>query len=57
MNNQGLYLVDNEDEDQVINQLMLNDPMAGQQYSTAAEERTYSGGKKERVSEQNVQKS
>ena len=51
MNNQGLYLVDNEDEDQVINQLMLNYPIAGQQYNSAAEERTYSGGKKERVAE------
>lgn len=57
MNNQGLYLVENEDEEGVLNQLMLNDPMQSQQYNTTGEDETYSGSKKERGTDQNGQKS
>ena len=56
MNNQGLYLVDNEDEEEVLNQLILNDPMSQKQMNHAVEEGTYSNGRKDRVVDQNDRK-
>lgn len=49
MNNQGLYLVENEDQEEVLNQLMLQDPMSQKQQVSTVEDGTYSAGKKDRI--------
>ena len=67
MNSQGLYLVANEDEEEVLNNLMLADTMIGPNFNTAGnhpagqmanntEDGTQSGGKRDAHTDSSIQK-